>query len=313
MTGMRCQRRKTLEYACCGSGLLWDGLWLRVLAMCVLAGGWQGPANAQDAAQPPAVAKSATPAKSARPARVTAAPTVLDSPQGAVDAAAKLIDAGKTDPAIETLTTAIAGGKLEPALLARALYLRGKAYRIATKPALAISDLTSALWIKTGLNTADRADATLQRSGAYTEAGLDEQGRQLPKGTAPKPVAVAAVEPPAAVVVVEPVRAAPVARPVVAPKTQTIATAALAVPASAFRSRVALVRTQAEAEAVVAKLRAGYASVLGGQAANIGPVSFGNMGSFFQVQVGSFASAVEAKALCAKLRGSGLDCVAVNQ
>ena len=58
----------------------------------------------------------------------------------------------------------------------RRLYLRGIAYRQQSKPALAISDLTSALWLKGGLGETDRADALKQRSAAYADAGLTETG-----------------------------------------------------------------------------------------------------------------------------------------
>ncbi len=57
----------------------------------------------------------------------------------------------------------MAGGNLPPAIMARALYMRGVAYRQQSKPAQAISDLTSALWLKGGLAAEDRADALKQR------------------------------------------------------------------------------------------------------------------------------------------------------
>ena len=96
--------------------------------------------------------------------------------QRAVDAAAKLLQGGKAEQAAQALTATLAGGNLPPAIMARALYMRGVAYRQQSKPAQAISDLTSALWLKGGLTAEDRQDALKQRSGAYADAGLTESG-----------------------------------------------------------------------------------------------------------------------------------------
>jgi cell division septation protein DedD len=94
----------------------------------------------------------------------------------AVEAASKLLDSGKAEQAERAMTATLAGGNLPPAIMAKALYVRGIAYRKQGKPAQAISDLTSALWLKGGLTAEDRADALKQRSGAYTDAGLTERG-----------------------------------------------------------------------------------------------------------------------------------------
>ena len=63
--------------------------------------------------------------------------------------------------------------------MAKALYVRGLAYREQKKPAQAISDLTSALWLKGGLGGDERADALKQRIEAYADAGLTEHGQAL--------------------------------------------------------------------------------------------------------------------------------------
>ena len=60
--------------------------------------------------------------------------------------------------------------------MAKALLYRGIAYRQQKKPAQAIADLTSALWLKGGLAEADRSDALKQRTSAYQEAGLADSG-----------------------------------------------------------------------------------------------------------------------------------------
>ncbi len=59
--------------------------------------------------------------------------------------------------------------------MAKALYYRGTAYRKQGKPAQAISDLTTAAWLKGGLSDSDRAQAMEQRQLAYSEAGLGSQ------------------------------------------------------------------------------------------------------------------------------------------
>ena len=96
--------------------------------------------------------------------------------QRAIDAALKLLEAGKSDQAAQALTTVLGGGNLPPAIMAKALLYRGIAYRQQRKPAQAIADLTSALWLKGGLTAEDRQDALKQRSGAYADAGLTESG-----------------------------------------------------------------------------------------------------------------------------------------
>ena len=285
--------------------------------------------------QPPKAAKVAP---TGQPSRgINAAP----SSEANVDAAAALVTAGKTEPAIASLSSLIASGNLPPAVMARALYLRGMAYRQQAKPALAISDLTGALWLKSGLNDTDRADATKQRAAAYGDAGLTDQGQAIADATtastqkrtsasaggtvtpaagnggflaglfggnstppasptaAARPVPTAA----ASIAVARPVNAA------MPPNTQRKAASS----AGTFQSRVALVRTRAEADAVLAKLKQHYASALADHGADVGEASFGNMGAFYQVAIGPFRSAAEAQALCTRLKGSTFDCVAVNR
>jgi cell division septation protein DedD len=86
-----------------------------------------------------------------------------------------MLEGGKSEAAAQQLSNVIASGKLPTAQMARALYYRGVAYRKLGKPAQAIADLTSALWIKNGLDAGQRNDALLQRAGAYREAGLTDQ------------------------------------------------------------------------------------------------------------------------------------------
>ena len=45
----------------------------------------------------------------------------------------------------------------------------------------------------------------------------------------------------------------------------------------------------------------------------IDETTVGNMGSFYRVRIGPFASAQEGQAACAKLKGPGIDCRVVGQ
>lgn len=92
-----------------------------------------------------------------------------------IETAVSALEAGKADLAVQELTSAISGGKISQKKLARALYFRGLAYRKQSKPAQAIADFTSALWIKNGLDAEQRANALLNRAAAYRDAGLTEQ------------------------------------------------------------------------------------------------------------------------------------------
>jgi tetratricopeptide (TPR) repeat protein len=91
------------------------------------------------------------------------------------------LQAGKTDNAVQRFTAALSGSSLPSPLIAKALYHRGVAFRRQGKPVQAISDLTSALWLKNGLDESERADALAMRAGAYRDAGLPDQVDTEPK------------------------------------------------------------------------------------------------------------------------------------
>jgi hypothetical protein len=93
-----------------------------------------------------------------------------------LDAAAKSLEAGKAEQAIQQINALLAGPKLDVRMMARAMVIRGSAWRKQGKPAQAIADLTSALWLKGGLSEADRAAALAMRTEAYREAGLADSG-----------------------------------------------------------------------------------------------------------------------------------------
>ena len=103
--------------------------------------------------------------------------------QRAIEAALKQLEAGRTERAVQALSATLAAGNLPPAIMAKALYVRGMAYRQQGQPAQAISDFSSALWLRGGLGGDDRAGAIRERSAAFADAGLAD-----PKST-PAPAA----------------------------------------------------------------------------------------------------------------------------
>ncbi len=115
--------------------------------------------------------------------------------QSTLDNAAKSLEAGKTEQAIQQINGLLSGARLQGRSMARALYLRGAAYHKQGKPAQAIADLTSALWLKGGLSDADRVAATALRSEAYREAGLndlaDADAKKVGRSPAPQTASAA--------------------------------------------------------------------------------------------------------------------------
>jgi cell division protein FtsN len=88
---------------------------------------------------------------------------------------------------------------------------------------------------------------------------------------------------------------------------------ALAKPEGKFRIQVGMVRTQAEAQSLAIRVKREHASVLATREPEIDETTVGNMGSFYRVRIGPFASAQEGQAACAKLKGPGIDCLVVAQ
>lgn len=94
--------------------------------------------------------------------------------QRAYAAGTKAFEAGNMADVERQLSVALAGGGLPNPQMAKALYMRGTAYRQLGKPAQAISDLTTAVWLKGGLSETDKKAATAERQLAYREAGLGD-------------------------------------------------------------------------------------------------------------------------------------------
>lgn len=128
---------------------------LAVVSICAVVD--SGAAEAQRGATPKAAAK--------------ASPSGSDADR-VLDGAAKSLDAGNADAAMTALDELLKGGGLPNYHMARALYLRGLAHRKKGRPAQAIADLTSAIWLKDGLGEKDRNTALSARSEISREVGV---------------------------------------------------------------------------------------------------------------------------------------------
>ncbi len=359
----------------------------------------------------------------------------------------KAFEAGKIGSAISSLSAALSSGGLPAPQMAKALYYRGAAYRSQGKPAQAISDLTTAIWLKGGLSDSDRTAATEQRKAAYREAGLGDN--PVPVAAAPldAPATAAASASPAATSITSSwgaqtsdqsaarasiptlgtlaaASAAPAASPSASPPSPVasfsssapdvpslsallqeltdapVASGSLSPPLAGagtavsnvgqsignffgglfggtgsgvgagtqattegssafitsstapepaatvaagdwdsqtsvdspdtkskpvsspstspsasgkFRLQVAALRSRAEAERVAKGLQKQHGAALSGAVPEIDEAVFGNMGTFYRVRVGSYASAAEPGKLCNELRPQGYDCLVVSQ
>jgi cell division septation protein DedD len=281
--------------------------------------------------------------------------------QRAIEAALKQVQAGRADQAVQAMTATLSAGNLPPALMAKALYVRGLAYRRQGRSAQAISDLNSALWLKGGLGGEDRVEATNERSAAYAAAGLGGREPESAPGSAPAPktganwlsglfgTSAPAAEPPAPARQPTPPAPPPRAEPAAPPRaavasgwssrtevqTDRAAIASVAPPPRAapaapppkatpapagpppaariegrYLVQLGSVRTEAEARALAAKAK--REPVLASRQAAIDHAVLGNMGAFYRVRFGPFANVHETEAVCAKLQGSGFDCLPVG-
>jgi cell division septation protein DedD len=80
-----------------------------------------------------------------------------------------------------------------------------------------------------------------------------------------------------------------------------------------YRLQVAAVRSEAEAQALAARMRERHGSEIASLRTEIDQTVVGNMGTLYRVRLGPFADANEPRALCARLKGDGLDCLIVTQ
>jgi cell division protein FtsN len=74
-----------------------------------------------------------------------------------------------------------------------------------------------------------------------------------------------------------------------------------------------MVRSEGEAQALAGKVRREHAAALASREPEVDQTVVGNMGSFYRVRVGPYATQADGQAACAKLKGSGLDCMVVAQ
>lgn len=101
-----------------------------------------------------------------------------------LEAGVKAYEGGKYRQAIRAFDAALQG-TLNTQQVARALYYRGLSYRSEGKAALAISDLTAAIWLKDGLPPAEKQEAIKQRLAAYRDAGVSGVPDYAPPEPAP--------------------------------------------------------------------------------------------------------------------------------
>ncbi|CAA2139864.1 SPOR domain-containing protein [Hyphomicrobium sp. ghe19] len=153
---------------------------LAAIVTCVFAGGLASWPSAGEAAK----AKSASQATQGPKAGQSGGgdsdaeqkAVAIAAAKKAYDAGLKEYAAGRHQNAIGQLTIAVKAGVLSASEMAKALYTRGLAYKRDNKPGLAISDLTSAIWLKNGLSPSDQKSAIAERSEAYRMAGLEDTG-----------------------------------------------------------------------------------------------------------------------------------------
>jgi hypothetical protein len=81
--------------------------------------------------------------------------------------------AGKYENAVRQLTAAINADALGPDNAAKALYLRGMAYRKMNEPSRAIADLGAAMWL--GLPASDALSAKVNRALSFRATGLSAE------------------------------------------------------------------------------------------------------------------------------------------
>jgi len=172
------------------------GVALAAIALCAFAGAlgcWSTVGEAKKSnPQQPQAAQQGPQSGQAPQGDEASQKAAAAAARKAYDAGLKEFANGKLQAAVDQMSVAVKAGGLSPQEMAKALYTRGVAYKKLNKPSLAISDLTSALWLKNGLSGNDRDGATRDRSEAYRMAGIEDRG-SVPN----QPVAVA---PPASVV-----------------------------------------------------------------------------------------------------------------
>jgi tetratricopeptide (TPR) repeat protein len=104
---------------------------------------------------------------------LVAAAGPLHAQEAGLKNGAASLAAGKYDAAVRQLSATINSDSASPSDAAKALYLRGIAYRKMGEPARAVADLGAAIWL--GLPQADKVKALVNRGLAYKAAGLGNE------------------------------------------------------------------------------------------------------------------------------------------
>ncbi|MEQ8825336.1 MAG: SPOR domain-containing protein [Filomicrobium sp.] len=84
-------------------------------------------------------------------------------------------------------------------------------------------------------------------------------------------------------------------------------------PKGAYKLQVAAVRSRAAAEQLATQLVSKHGSKIGARTPDITETVFGNMGTFYQVNVGPFASQRDTSRVCKALQADGFDCLVVKR
>lgn len=141
------------------------------VALALPAAAFDGPTQQSGPKKSTAAPKEQEPSPSAAAADEKSKAAALV--QQAFDGGIKAYGVGKYEEALRAFEAAMRGG-LPSNQMPRLLYYRGLTFRKLGKPGFAVSDLTSALWLKGGLSEAERADAVKARALAYNESGVSD-------------------------------------------------------------------------------------------------------------------------------------------
>jgi tetratricopeptide (TPR) repeat protein len=106
-------------------------------------------------------------------AAVVAGAATARAQEAGLKSGAASLAAGKYSDAVRQLSATINSEAASPGEAAKALYLRGIAYRKLGEPARAAADLGAAVWL--GLPEPDRVKALVNRGLAYRAAGLSKE------------------------------------------------------------------------------------------------------------------------------------------
>jgi cell division septation protein DedD len=85
-----------------------------------------------------------------------------------------------------------------------------------------------------------------------------------------------------------------------------------AAPSGHYHLQLGAVRSRGEAEAMSQAIKSQHPAAAN-RTISVNEASYGNMGQFYRVGIGPFASPQESQSLCARIRNSGIDCMVVTR